>query len=213
MDALLRLGVRSVPVVAVGDKFVFAQSLADVAELIGVDYDATPDLSPDELVQRLDTVLATAARLVRQIPADALEKDVRGRRRSLRQLSYHIFRIAEAFLEVTIEVGETLELDHINAAAPGDMRTTEQISDYGDGLRRRLAAWWDGETDRACARTVPVYWGAQKLHHVLERTTWHPAQHVRQITSLLEEAGIAPDGALTAADLAGLPLPEQVWDD
>lgn len=213
MDALLRLGVRSVPVVAVGEKFVFAQSLADVAELIGIAYDATPNLSPDDLVQRLDTVLAAAARLVRQIPAEKLPEDVRGRKRSLRQLSYHVFCIAEAFLKVTIEAGETLELDHINATVPDDMQTTDQIADYGDGVRRRLAAWWDGETDRACARTVPVYWGEQPLHHVLERTTWHPAQHVRQIAALLDEAGIVPDGPLSTADLADLPLPEQVWDD
>jgi len=213
MEALLRLGARSVPVVAVGERFVFAQSLADVAELIGIGYDATPQLSPDELVGRLDQVLAAAARLVRQIPADALEQDMRDRKRSLRQLSYHIFRIVEAFLDVTIEAGETLELDHLNATVPDDMRTTDQIAEYGEGVRGRLRAWWDKETDRSCARTVPVYWGDQPLHHVLERTTWHPAQHVRQVTALLEETGIAPDGPLTADDLAGLPLPQQVWDD
>jgi hypothetical protein len=30
---------------------------------------------------------------------------------------------------------------------------------------------------------------------------------------LLQENGIEPDGPLTEADLAGLPLPRQVWDD
>lgn len=213
MKALLDLGVRSVPVVAVGEKFVFAQSLADVAGLIGIDYDATPELSPDELVRRLDTVLAAAARLVRQLPPDRLGEDMRGRKRSLRQLSYHIFRIAEAFLEATIEAGETLTLDHLNATIPDDMQSTAEIADYGAAVRRRLRDWWDDETDRACMRTASTYWGAHPLHHVLERTTWHPAQHVRQIAAWLDEAGIAPDGPLSAADLAGLPLPEKVFDE
>ncbi len=213
MEALQRLGARSVPVVAVGGNFVLAQSLADVAELLGLDYDATPKLSADELVPRLDTVLAAAGRLVRQIPHENLAHELRNRKRSMRQLSYHIFRIADAFLEVTIEAGETLERNHLNATVPDDMLTTDQIAAYGEIVRERLAAWWEAETDRACARTVTVYWGEQKLHQVLERTTWHPAQHVRQIAMLLDELGIAPDGPLTPADLAGLPLPEKVWDD
>ena len=54
MAALQNLGARSVPVVAVGDDFVFAQSLTDVAELLGLDYDSTPELSPGELVRKLE---------------------------------------------------------------------------------------------------------------------------------------------------------------
>lgn len=212
MEALLRLGAKSVPVVAVGEKFVFAQSLGDVAELIGIGYDTTPELSPDELVQRLDTVLATAARLVRQLPAEALEADVKERKRSHRQLAYHVFRIAEAFLDVTIDKGETLELDHINATAPETIRSFEDVAAYGEEVRQRLNGWWAAEADRACTRIVPTYWGPQVLHHVLERTTWHPAQHVRQFAMLLEDFGIPPDRPLGPAEIAGLPLPEQVWD-
>jgi uncharacterized damage-inducible protein DinB len=212
MDALLALGVKALPVVAVGEKFVIAQSLADVARLIGIDYDAGPELTPDELVRKLDAVLAAAARLVRQLPPERLPDDVKGRARSLRQLSYHIFRIVEAFLDVTIERGARLELDHLNAPVPDAMRSTGAIAEYGEGVRRRLAAWWAGEADRTLARTAEVYWGEQPLRDVLERTAWHPAQHVRQIASLLEEWGIAPDGPPTAEDLDGLPMPSQVWD-
>ena len=103
------------PVVAVGEKYVIAQSLSDVADLLSVDYDSTPELSPDQLVQRLNTVLETAERLVRQIPANVLETDVMTRKRSYRQLAYHIFKIVEAFLEITIEKEATLELEHLNA--------------------------------------------------------------------------------------------------
>jgi hypothetical protein len=46
---------------------------------------------------------------------------------------------------------------------------------------------------------------------VVERSSWHSAQHLRQLMALLERWGIAPDKPVTAADLAGLPLPEGVW--
>ncbi len=213
MAALRSLGAKSVPVVAIGEKFVFAQSLADVAELLGMEYDVTPELSPGELVERLDLVLAAAARLVRQLPDDVLESNVLNRERSFRELSHHIFRLADAFLEVTIEAGGTLGREHLNSPAPDAMRTGDDIAAFGETVRLRLKAWWDNEADRDCARQVPTYYGDQPLHHVLERITWHPAQHVRQIAMLLEKMGIEPDGPLGAAELAGLPLPEKVWDD
>ena len=213
MAALQRLGAKSVPVVALGNKFVFAQSLADVAGLLGIDHDDTPELSPEELVRRLDTVLATAERLIRQFPPEAAERDVKERKRSYRQLGYHVFRIVEAFLDATIVQGRTLELDDLNALAPESIRTFDDVAAYGGDVRQRVKAWWTAETDRACARMVPTYWGSHKLHHVLERTTWHPAQHVRQFAMLLADFGVAPDRPLGDAELAGLPVPEKVWDD
>jgi hypothetical protein len=213
MRALQRLGARSVPVVALGDDFVFAQSLTDVAGLLGLDYDSTPELSPDELVGKLDLVLAAAGRLVGQIPAKALNTDVMDRNRSYRQLSFHIFEIVEAFLERTIEQGVTLELEHLNADAPDEIQSAADIVSHGEAVRHRLNAWWADETDRDCARIVPTYWGDQALHQVLERTAWHPAQHVRQLAMLLPEFGITPDRPLSPSDLAGLPVPEKVWDD
>jgi len=40
---------------------------------------------------------------------------------------------------------------------------------------------------------------------------WHSAQHTRQLAMMLESHGIVPDRPLTAADLAGLPVPDDVW--
>ena len=51
------------------------------------------------------------------------------------------------------------------------------------------------------------------MHEVLERTCWHAGQHVRQITMVLQEAGIKPDNPLSNVDFAGLPMPEKVWDE
>lgn len=213
MEALGRLGAKSVPVVAVGERFVFAQSLADVAALLGIAYDATPELSPDELVGRLGVVLATAGRLVRQLPDRALAAEVMDRKRSYRELAHHLFRVVDAFLDVACGRERVFELDALNAPPPEAMRSFDDIAAYGAGVARRLAGWWDGESDRTGARPIETYWGRRTLHEVLERTAWHAAQHVRQLAMLLDGFGIAPDRPLSEADLAGLPVPEKVWDD
>lgn len=198
------------PVVSRGERFVFAQSIGDVAAFLDLDVDATPKLSPDELIGRLDTVLSAAARHCRRMPDTELATELPNRPRSYRVLMHHIFRIPEAFLEATR--GETLSHDML-VAPPPEMATAGDIAAYGDAVRCRVLAWWEAFEEKDCAEPFPTYYGVPPLHEVLERTAWHAAQHVRQLESLLEGLGIEPDRPLTAADLAGLPLPEKIWDE
>ena len=67
--------------------------------------------------------------------------------------------------------------------------------------------------DRSGQARMATYWGEQSMHEVLERTTWHSAQHTRQLIVVLDSLGREADGRLTGADLQGLPLPEKAWDD
>src|SRR4051812_3878759 len=69
MDELRELGVRTVPVVARGKDYVFAQELADVSEFIGrkVDFRRLP---PEALYRKWQTVLAPPQPHVMQIPPD-----------------------------------------------------------------------------------------------------------------------------------------------
>jgi hypothetical protein len=59
---------------------------------------------------------------------------------------------------------------------------------------------------------VKTFYGTPPMHQVLERSTWHSAQHARQMIAVLERFGIAPERRLTSDDLSGLPLPEQLWE-
>ena len=64
-------------------------------------------------------------------------------------------------------------------------------------------------------RQKPEYWRDRTVPNsprVFERVTWHSAQHCRQLVPVLERMGIQPDRLLTASDLAGLPLPERLWE-
>ena len=47
---------------------------------------------------------------------------------------------------------------------------------------------------------------------VLERQTWHSAQHMRQLQAVLEEFGVPLSRKASAALYAGLPLPAGLWE-
>jgi len=212
MEALRKLGARSVPVVARGGRFVFAQSIGDVISFLGLKVRPQERLDPEALMRKMELVLRAAARYVRQLPAEALEQPFRNRNRPIRVLAHHVFRIVEGFLE-SMQDGRELTYERIMQDASPSIRTAEDIARYGEGVLARAQAWWRGFPDRACARNIETYFGEQPLHIVLERTVWHPAQHTRQLMLILETYGIQPDRPLSAADLAGLPLPEKAWDE
>ena len=212
MAELQALGVRSVPVVTRGKDYVFGQMLKDVAEFLGVDYDTKPKLSPQELIDKLDMVMTAAQRFIAQIPEEMLDENLRNRKRAIRHLCFHIFRLEEAFLDV-VEKDVYLTRDLLNMVPPDDVKSTADLVAYGNRVQKRLHAWWDGFDDKECAGEIDSYYGKQPLHNVLERHCWHPAQHVRQLMMLLREAGIEPKDPVDDSAFAGLPIPQKVWDD
>ncbi len=77
MEELRKLGARSVPIVARGGDFVFAQTIGDVIKFLGLNVRQQERLSPEALMQKMDLVLTAAARYVRQIPAGDAEHRAR----------------------------------------------------------------------------------------------------------------------------------------
>jgi len=211
MAMLQSLGARSIPVVSKGDEFVLAQSIGDVADFLGLEVDTRPKLSFEQLIEKYDMILEAAARHTRQIPDDQLGGKILNRDRTYRELTYHIFRIAEAFLDTAN--GATLTVSYYTNKPPVEIQTTEQIADFGDGVRQRLHDWWSSYPHKSGDQIVKTYFGDKPLNEVLERSAWHSGQHVRQIVMALKEfIGVTPDAPLTTTDYAGLPMPEKVWD-
>jgi hypothetical protein len=207
------LGARSVPVVAYGEKFIYAQNIEDVAKFVGLQDAGLKRLPPDQLIVKWLVVLGAAQRYLLQMPAERLDERVIGNRdRSIRTLGQHVFRIPEAFLESAIN-GQEYTSAHAQAEVPaGAHSTSAEIVAYGDVVMKKLNDWWTGTADRSCQQTVSTYFGMQPIHMLLERSTWHSAQHTRQLIAVLERFGIGPNGPLTGGDLAGLPLPEGLWE-
>ena len=212
MSELQALGARSVPIVSKGSKFVSAQVIRDVVEFLGLDEDTGPKLSPTALAERYQIVLDKAVSLTAQMPDECLMRELPNRPRSWRVLMHHVFQIPTAYLDME-DTGEIMTYEEMVAPPPDHLQTSADIATFGAEVASRFSAWWEADTTRSYTDEVPTYFGGTTRHEMLERVVWHSTQHVRQVTSLLEQAGVTPKNPLTRADLADLPLTEHVWDE
>lgn len=209
---LARFGIRQVPIVTRGDQWANGQVLADVARVAGIPWGTQEILPVAELERRLQLILTAAQRYAGQLPDASLDRLLPNRPRSYATLAYHIFNIADAFLEHGEGIGLTYAA--YSRTPPPAMKSKADIVAYGRDVQSRLGQWFagPGQTADWNAR-ADVYYGEQTLHQFLERTTWHSGQHARQLMWILEtQLGIAPDRPLGKEVFAGLPMPEQVWD-
>lgn len=215
-DAFRRVrawGVRKVPVVAKGDRFVVARDLHALADFVGVARSEYAVLPVDTLFAKWIVVLRAVTRYVRQIPPGRLQdRPVADRDRSTRVLTLHVFRIAEAFLECASSGADYVAGFDEVSPAPGTFATPDAIARFGETVVERVIGWHTRMTPDVPSRTVQTFYGTQSIHQLLERVTWHSAHHARQLMRLVERYGLEPDGPLTADDLAGLPLPAGVLE-
>ena len=207
------LGLKLVPIVARGKDWANGAVFRDVARVAGFEWHSHDMLSPTQMVDRINGILAGARRLTQQIPEDRLDDMLSGRPRSYRQLAYHVFNIVEVFLErVERDVPYTYEA--LLSILPDAMVTKHDLLDYADAIQRRFPTWWErAGRDTDFGQPGKVYYGEVTLLEVLERTGWHTGQHTRQLALVVESLGLVPDRPLTDADFAGLPMPNQVWDN
>lgn len=205
---LQKLGVRSVPVLSRGARYTFGQSTKQIVEFLGLDEKSGPELSTDELAARVDKFMTAALELIPLMPADRLDTHVPGRPRSYRTLGFHLFRVVQAFLDAN--EGVTLVQAMFREEPAPDASTADLVA-YGTGIRQRFRDWWQAG-DTAATKSLSTYYGPQSLHELMERTTWHCGQHVRQYMMLLEKEGASHHRPLVPADFARLPMPQNVWD-
>jgi len=205
---LAALGARSVPVVARGEAFVYGQDLAAVARFAGIEADLER-LEAPVLVSRLLALLDTAAALTAQLPPEAWHQKLPGRERTHLDLAYHVSQVVVGFLDAAL--GGRLTYEHFERKPPDHLATAADVARLIRSVSRALAVWWGANRPRLPAE-LDTYYGRQSLHAVLERTTWHVAQHARQLERLHELRGAEFRPRIAPALLAGLPLPDDVWD-
>lgn len=206
-----KYGLRKVPVLAKGDQYAFGQMLEPFAKFAGVPMPGAQGLTPEQLYRKYEMVFGAAQRLARQFPVERLlERVIPHRERLIRTLCYHIFRIGESFLETWEGVEYSVKI--ADNEPPDAMKTGDDIARYGESVWQRYEAWWRGVEDRSLSRVLKTYYGDVPAAKLFERVTWHSAQHCRQLAAVLERMEITPDRPLTPSDLAGLPMPERLWE-
>ena len=193
------------PIVAVGDQAVHGVDLRQVASLVGLDYDSKPTLSPTELRTRQSTFLSILERAIDFIPDFAQEMKIPGRDRTVWNLVEHMCEIAAVYQRVAAGVSK---FDALAADAEVTGKSTHtQLHSNIKGLSAKLSV----ET-HDYERSIETYFGYASLHYVLERSTWHIAQHLRQLASLMREIDTSIMPEIEAELLDGLPIPIEVWD-
>jgi len=207
-ERLARLGVRSVPVVTRGEEFVLGQDLDAVARFVGVDPER-PKLANPVLVARLLAFLDVAASYAERLPEASLSTRLPGRERTYLDLAYHVPQIVVGFLDAA--QGGRLTYEHFERRPPEDLRTGLDAAGLTRSVAQALSVWWAGSQARLPG-AVDTYYGRQPLQGVLERTTWHVAQHVRQLERVLALLGVGGQAPLPGHLLEGLPLPAEAWD-
>ena len=214
----MKLGYRLPNVVVRGNESVVGKDLDRVADLVGVPRPSHVALPAEELVNKWIRNLRAAQRFVRQVPNDQINSDATAvRRRPIRHLEFHIFTIGAAFVECAAHGAQDLQERADELPADGTCTTGEEMARYADEVIARIEQWWNGRTDKSCQEEIEIVYPGitmrSSLNKVLDRCVWHSTHHTRQIADVLEKRwGIAPDGRLTAEDLAGLPLPARVWE-
>lgn len=197
------LGAVSIPAVVRAGRSLPGVDLAGVAALLGVAFDPPPALPADVLVGRLRLVLGASTSLIRQFPRAHWADTLPGRDRTCLALANHIVEIAAGFLAVA--EGRAFSAE-VSAAVPDVELEPLPLGERARGVADALAA-----LRLNAERSVEAFFGQTTLHAVLERCTWHGAQHTRQLAALLDGLGIKPAHPLAAADLEGLPVPTDVW--
>jgi hypothetical protein len=198
-----------VPAVAVGERAVHGWNPQGYADLLGVRYDAGARLSPAELAARLDRILELAQAVLWRFDAAQLDVVPPERKRSIRDLGFHVFRVGLSFIDA-LDQGRLPE-SWFDERAPAGMEDGGDVARWGALVRARIAGWFEGAAPGEFERVVDVYYGPQGAHDLLERTTWHCGQHLRQLYVLAERLRITPPAPLPTGLFDGLPIPDAVW--
>jgi hypothetical protein len=120
-----------------------------------------------------------------------------------------VSQVVVGFLDAAL--GGRLTFEHFERTPPEHLVAAGDAARHIRSVTQALAVWWGANQSRPPSE-MDTYYGRQPLQAVLERTTWHVAQHARQLERLLELRGVRPQPRLSPALLEGLPLPDDVWD-
>jgi glutaredoxin len=204
------LGVRRVPIVTKGDEWVDGQALADVARLCEIEFEARVSLPVDVLAARLVHILERARESVLLFDAVMLREEIPDGKRSFSDLAYHVFSVAEVFLEH--DSGQPVVFESYSRLPPPNIATRDGLAAYGADVIRRVSAWFDAHlATHPWGSLADVYYDRQNNRQFLERTAWHSGQHLRQLLWRLDRAQSRGLVASAAPLFKGLPMPSAVW--
>jgi len=207
MDEIMAAGLRSIPVVRRGDKYVYAQSLDDVAELLEVTRNHQR-LTQDQLLERWDAILDKATVVIESFTEEQLRRNaITGRDRPIKDLCSHVFQVVEAFMAQLKD--DTIDARALGADARKNIVTRADLLAYIKTIHANYRAWLAAGGAKSIPDRMVTYYGNQPSGQVLERGVWHSTQHTRQLDYVA--AGMGAELQVPTDLYEGLPLPKRLW--
>ncbi len=205
-------GIRGVPCILRAADFVYAQSLEEVSRFIGLTYRA-PRKDPAFLFEQWFFLLNLGIGYLEACPEPLLATDVlKERKRPIGQLAYHVYQIPNAFVHC-MENREPKWV--LRAAGPVDMEIAlnrEKLLKFARLAVDGLMGYWERMGKALPMEPFVLEEGLRSADEFLDRSSWHSAQHLRQIASVLsrERVSLIPDWS---DDFCyGLSIPVELWE-
>lgn len=180
-------------------------NLSSIAQLLDLDFDPSPTLDPEQLLERLNRFLRSIEEVAPQISSDVLRTKLPGRDRTVLQLFHHTVDVASSFAAEN----KASEPDQTSDNSATD--SLNSLASLSRKIQFTLSKLKATSTDWQSTTETP--YGQQTMHQVLERCAWHVAQHIRQLEHFCGKWQRAIRGWPTLLDFEHLPLPKSVWDD
>jgi hypothetical protein len=162
-------------------------------------------------MERMFYFIDAAIALVEYIPMEHLWfNPIPNRDRSFLGLAYHCIQVPDSFYQ-TVAQGETDLMKYFDSPPPPDVTTPADVARYAQQVSKKLHEWWDSTPDHSLQWSVETFYGPQPLPKFLERSTWHTAQHVRQLMAVLDDFKVHLPRRIEDAAYQGLPMPDALW--
>jgi hypothetical protein len=226
-------------VVARGQAFAPARDLRDIDALFGWTAAARELLPVAELVDRMITLLRASIRYARQIPPGHYGDVVPGQEGvdgpivfpdgSVLHLSDgspyiphhtyiglvgHIVGHAVKFMYLVRQPDSDLFRDLRTFAPLGEPLDDTPMTELTAKLDAEIVAihnWFAASQGSGIDQVVETDQGPRTLQQMLDLMIYSTAQHTRQMLSILEILGIAPDVPMRDSDFSALAVPTRVW--
>jgi len=166
------------------------------------------------LAEKYDTMLGATLRAIRQLTDEQLQQHLPWRERwTLRDLMMHVLSFPE-LASLSHQHGSMSREDmQASNTRLQDVRTSEALAAYGEGVRQQIIAFLQSNNTAAFDRVVPAHYGGEVT--VLELLTIilsHSTHHLKQAYWFIaHELGIPVVNPATDEDLEGIATPAALF--
>lgn len=211
VEYLKSRSIKSVPVTIIDEDTViigyYPKKLVPALNLkIAVDLSSKTDW----LAEKYDGILQATLRAIQQLGDDQLLEQVPWRPWSLRDVVLHIMSFPElAYLSHKHGSMSSEDMAASNKRLAGTVNSSQELRDYGEGVRKDIIAFLQSGNETDFDRVVPAHYGGEvTVVELLNIILSHSTHHLKQLYHHMETGlNITPSAPATEKDFDGIVTP------